>query len=173
MWLKTCPPWDLWAPRDLLWHLLFIFVLPSLFTSPSPRSDSSSGPSTWLPWSPRSKRPREHHANELVNNVLEPRQLFLCGIQETHWLGQQAMLKAKGYMFFCSRHEDGVHRGKVALALVPRAAASLLNWEPMVHAYYGLNCYWRRVSICGLLLHMPTLPLIPMMLPKITFMTRF
>jgi hypothetical protein len=61
---KTCmrsearPPRDFWAAKDLPWHLLFIFLLPSLSTSPNLRIDSTSGPSMWLPWSPRSKRPR-------------------------------------------------------------------------------------------------------------------
>jgi hypothetical protein len=39
------------------------------------------------------------------------------------------MLKASGYLFLCSRHEDGVHCNEVGLALVPKVATSMLSWE--------------------------------------------
>jgi hypothetical protein len=70
---------------------------------------------------------KEHRANELVNGVLEPCGLLFCGVQETHWLGQEATLKASGFLFLFFGHESSVHRDGVALTLAPKAAASLLS----------------------------------------------
>ncbi|CAK9215384.1 unnamed protein product [Sphagnum troendelagicum] len=78
---------------------------------------------------PMEQETKEHHANELVNNILEPCQLLLYGVQETHWLSQEATLKVSGYLFLCSGHDDGLDHDKVAFALALRAIASLFNWE--------------------------------------------
>ncbi len=72
---------------------------------------------------------KEHYASKLVNSVLESRQLLHCGVQKTHWLNQEAMLKDSGYVFLCYGHEDGVHYDRVTLALAPKVATSLLSWE--------------------------------------------
>jgi len=72
---------------------------------------------------------KEHHASELVNNILEPCQLLLYGIQETHWLSQEATLKVSGYLFLCFRHDNGLDHDKVAFALALRAIANLFSWE--------------------------------------------
>jgi hypothetical protein len=45
---------------------------------------------------PVDQETKEHRASEVVNNVLELRQLLLCGVQETHWLSQEAMFKVNG-----------------------------------------------------------------------------
>ncbi len=72
---------------------------------------------------------KEHHVSELVNNILESCQLLLYGIQETHWLSQEAILKVSGYLLLCSRHDDGLDRDKVTFALALRVIASLFSWE--------------------------------------------
>jgi hypothetical protein len=61
-----------------------------------------------------------------MHEVLLSTNLAFCDIQEHHWLGS-GELKAEGYSFLYSSHQDLAHEG-VALTLSHRVAGSLLAW---------------------------------------------
>jgi hypothetical protein len=122
-------------------------TIPLYLTKPSEQFKFGSFTVTIV--KPVEQETNEHCASELANGILEPRQFLLCGVQKTHWFGQEATLKASRYLFLCSGHEDGVHCMGLPLPWLPGRLPTYLVGRPVAHAYCGLNCCWRRVSICG------------------------